>query len=118
MEGVLTKIKFKNDTYTKKRGTPALLKMSCSICEHIIMYYQKDGPGPLKRCYLDRIFYPEDLAKLQNYSFDKKNCLSVKCPQCKQLIGFPIIYEKENRPAFKLVQGAFSLKKIPNKVCS
>jgi hypothetical protein len=43
--------------------------------------------------YLDRIRDLNDMSKL-------------KCPKCKQLLGVPIIYQKEKRPAFRLFVGA------------
>jgi hypothetical protein len=54
------KFKFKRDTYTRARGTPVMLTISCSLCETYLMSYQKDGPGPLKCCYIDRIHHPEE----------------------------------------------------------
>jgi len=43
----LPKFKFKNDSYTRRRGAPAMLMISCALCNEYIMSYQKDGPGPL-----------------------------------------------------------------------
>lgn len=108
----LPKFKFKNDSYMKSRGAPAMLVMSCSNCMSYVMSYQKDGPGPLLRCYLDRIHHPEDLAKRQESSFDKKTAPKLECPSCRTVIGSPIIYEKESRPAYHLRPGFFALKKV------
>ena len=106
------KRKFKNDSYTKSRGSPAMLIMSCADCQSYIMHYQKDGPGLLKRCYLDRIHSPEFLKKRQYEPFDKKTFPKLKCPSCQTVIGTPMIYEKEKRSAYHLRQGFFSLNKI------
>ena len=72
--------------------------------------YQKDGSGILKRLYLDRIFAPDKLARLQNIG-SIKLINNLICENCKNLIVVPIIYEKENRKAFHLKQGSF-IKKI------
>jgi hypothetical protein len=76
------------------------------------MSYQKDGPGPLLRCYLDRIHHPETLAKRQEEAFDKNSAHKLACPSCHIVIGSPILYEKEARPAYHLRPGFFTLKKI------
>lgn len=106
------RFKFKNDSYMKSRGAPAMLAIVCASCNSYIMSYQKDGPGPLIRCYLDRIHHPEQLEKRQYEGFDKKLSQKLECPCCQVVVGSPIIYEKENRPAYHLRPGFFSLKKI------
>lgn len=102
--------KFKYDSYTKKRGRPACLIISCSNCKNYIMHYQKDGPGPLLRCYLDRIHYPEELESLQYKYFDKESLKQLICISCNIIIGLPIVYEKENRLAYHMVIGSFKKK--------
>ena len=89
-----------------------MLAMMCAKCNAYVMSYQKDGPGPLIRCYLDRIHHPESLAQRQNQPFDKKLSEKLACPCCHIVIGSPIIYEKENRPAYHLRPGFFFLKKM------
>jgi hypothetical protein len=106
------KFKFKKNTYTRKRGAPAMLMISCALCGHYLMSYQKDGPGPLKRCYLDRIHHPEYLEKRQYDVFDKKTALKLMCEACQAVIGIPIIYEKEDRPAYYMNVGSFTAKKV------
>jgi len=95
----------------KRRGAPAMLVMKCAQCNAYVMSYQKDGPGPLLRCYLDRIHHPEILEKRQYEDFHKKTALKLSCPSCLVVIGSPIIYEKENRPAYHLRPGFFVLQK-------
>ena len=59
-------VKFKSDKYRKARGNYSrFLNVLCEHCGAKILVYQKDGPGPLKRLYLDRIFAPEDLINFQ-----------------------------------------------------
>jgi hypothetical protein len=104
--------KFKNDSYAKRRGTPVMLAISCAKCNMYIMHYQKDGPGPLLRCYLDRIHYPEELHNRQYTLFNKKTFPQLSCNSCTTIIGLPIIYEKENRPAYHMRPGFFMHKKL------
>ena len=114
MEEKIPKFKFKKDSYVKKRGAPEMLRVMCAHCGHYIMSYQKDGPGPLLRCYLDRIHHPAELEQRQRELFDKKKSPKLECSACNTVIGSPIIYEKENRPAYHLRPGFFSLKKVKN----
>ena len=73
------------------------------------MSYQKDGAGNLRRVYLDRIFAPKQLVNLQDNSINKVKKLI--CPNCKEDLGTPYIYKKENRKAFKLYQDSL-IKKV------
>jgi hypothetical protein len=83
---------FKNDKYKKARGGYSrLLSISCQKCNDPVCLYQKDGPGNLRRMYVDRII-------------DPKVSLTRKDLSCKNshLLGVKIIYDKENRAAFRL----------------
>ena len=100
----------KNDKYKKNRGGYSrLLEISCEGCGEFLGFYQKDGPGLLKRMYLDRIYKSKDYSDLGDKSF--KLLPQLICKKCGRLLGVPIIYEKENRFAFRLFQGAV-VKKI------
>ncbi len=81
------------------------------------MYYQKDGPGPLLRCYWDRIHYPKalgpKLCALSNLSLAPV----LLCSFCRVVIGTPMIYEKEHRFAYHMRLGFFSAKKIAVTKC-
>jgi hypothetical protein len=68
--------------------------------------YQKDGPGILKRMYLDR------MVNVDTHKWLKSN---LECPKCKTLLGVPIIYKKEDRPAIRLFAGAVGKKIISSK---
>ena len=86
------KAKFKNDKYKKARGGRSrLLNISCQECGSPICSYQKDGPGNLRRMYIDRIIEP-------NVSISRKD---LSCSK-GHLLGIRIVYKKENRPAFRL----------------
>lgn len=81
----VNKIKFKNDKYKKARGGYSrLLDISCEHCQTHLFYYQKDGPGLLKRMYLDRII---------DSNMDIKN--NLVCPSCNELLATAIVYEKK-----------------------
>jgi hypothetical protein len=106
-------MKLKNDKYKKARGGASkLLDISCSHCGDHLCFYQKDGPGLLKRMYLDRIS-DSSYEDMQNLSL--KDIPQLVCPNCKRLLGVPIIYEKEQRLALRLFVGAVT-KKIVKKV--
>ncbi|HRZ34030.1 MAG TPA: hypothetical protein P5548_03990 [Candidatus Moranbacteria bacterium] len=96
-----TKIKLKNDKYRIIRGGHSrLLNISCEKCGVSICRYQKDGSGNLRRMYVDRII---------NAKFSlTKNMLA--CSN-GHILGVKIIYDKENRPAFRLFVDAV-IKKI------
>ena len=44
------------NTKEHEADTLRLLDISCAKCDTHLFYYQKDGPGMLKRMYLDRIY--------------------------------------------------------------
>lgn len=106
----MTNIAFKSDKYKKNRGGYSrLLDIQCGKCENHLFLYQKDGPGIIKRIYLDRIYESDKYSGLENQSL--KSIPQLICPSCKILIGVPYIYEKENRLAFRLFVGGI-IKKI------
>jgi len=105
----MTRIKLKSDKYKKARGGGSkLLDIQCSSCHQHLFFYQKDGPGILKRMYLDRIYESINYSNLGNLPLQKIPQLT--CPQCHQLIGVPYVYEREQRLAFRLFSGAVSKK--------
>jgi hypothetical protein len=105
---VMTKldISLKNDRYKKVRGgSSRLLDVCCAGCGEHICYYQKDGPGLLKRMYLDRI------TGMTFSSIDNlEDIPQLICPNCQRHLGTPIIFEKERRLAYRLFVGAVSKK--------
>lgn len=95
----------KNDRYRKARGGRSrLLSISCEKCDATICSYQKDGPGNLRRMYIDRM---DDIKT----SISNK---SLMCPN-QHPLGVKIIYEKENRPAFRLFVDAVRKKIVKSK---
>jgi len=102
-------MKFKIDQHKKIRGKHSrLLDLSCRVCGKKIIIYQKDGPGNIRRLYFDRIFFPKRLTKLESKSLNSIS--SLRCPKCREDIGTPYIYKKENRKAFKVYQDALVRK--------
>ncbi len=94
---------FIKDNFQKSRGGYSrVLKVTCGICNTHITYYQKDGPGPLKRMYKDRFI---------DY---KPDTVDLTCSKCKNILGSEYSYQKENRPAYLLVPLSFS-KQIISK---
>ena len=92
----MPKIKLKKDNYRHSRGgNSKLLNIYCASCGQYLFKYQKDGPGILKRTYIDRISEPA--AALPE---------NLKCFKCERLLGTKMIYEKEDRPAYRLYVGA------------
>jgi len=99
-------MKFTNDKYKRVRGGYSrLLRLSCESCGEFLCNYQKDGPGLLKRMYLDRISDEAADIKVDHFA----------CPSCQKILGTRIVYEKENRPAIRLLIGAVNKKIIKTK---
>jgi len=92
----------KRDKYFRKRGSYCrILKVKCSKCGRVLFEYQKDGPGWLKRCYVNRI--------ISNKKFSGNQEL-----RCCRVIGTPITH-KDGRKAYKLIRGNF-LRTYPPKL--
>lgn len=99
MEKILFKLK--KDKYRDARGGYSrFLNLYCASCESYLLLYQKDGPGNLKRLYVDRIF-DKDISKKGK---------ELICRSCKKIIGTFFIYKKENRPAIRLYQDSIFKK--------
>ncbi|MBI2459147.1 MAG: hypothetical protein HYV53_01170 [Parcubacteria group bacterium] len=97
----------KKDTYRESRGGYSrFLNIFCDSCGAHLLLYQKDGPGELKRMYLDRVLAP----KVSPHKNSEFLCLS-----CKKIIGTFYIYKKEKRRAIRLYQSSV-FKKISNGV--
>ncbi|MBI2045615.1 hypothetical protein HYT23_06155 [Candidatus Pacearchaeota archaeon] len=101
-------MKLKRDNYFRERGgTAKIINVSCDSCGKLIFVYQKDGPGWLKRCYLNRIIEPEKYSRMwkdksikEHGDFDNLKCV------CGNIIGSPIKH-KDGRLAFHLIRGKF-----------
>ena len=91
-------------------GTSAFFDIYCSQCRNWLLLYQKDGPGNLFRLYLDRIHAPENLAILSRAGKSQK-FTGLTCTNCNASIGVPMVYEPEDRSAFRLIPSAIVKKK-------
>lgn len=101
--------KFKNDKYRKARGGKSvMLEITCSFCSSVVIEYQKDGDGNLRRCYLNRIHAPKEYSILQdsNVITTPKDMPKLCCKNCNQLIGIPMRYS-DGRLAYRLRYGTF-----------
>lgn len=103
------------DRFSERReGKSFIYEISCANCQTAIMIYQKDGKGDLIRCYLDRIFEIKNVKGLNEYESEVDIILSeltnITCSNCNALIGTPIIYKPENRPAYQMRKGTYSRK--------
>jgi len=107
----------KRDQFRKARGGRShFINLECRTCKEWILLYQKDGPGPLIRLYLDRIHAPKELSSLQDrYTQGMvEQLLPLTCSKCKATIGYPAVYEKEKRLCFILVEKSIT-KRLPKK---
>ena len=87
-------VKIKKDRYFKKRGGyTCVIKVKCAKCNRVLFSYQKDGPGWLKRYYLNRII-------------SEKKFPAGKNLKCCWIVGTPMNH-KDGRDAFRLIKGRF-----------
>lgn len=105
------------DRYTEARGEPRIIEIQCGRCKEPVMEYQKDGPGRLLRCYLDRIRTPQPTFT----DTTVRSATDLKCRHCFQVLGKPFIYHRslpypETRPAYKIVNAVHIREKnAPNQ---
>lgn len=93
------KYKVTRDKYLARRGSHfKIYQIKCSNCKSVITKYQKDGPGVIKRLYLDRM--------IDFHTKPRKSKLI--CEVCNSLIGTYYIYKPEKRPAYRLPIGTIS----------
>lgn len=97
-------MKLKQDRFRKARGgSSRLLDILCERAAHHLFFYQKDGPGIVKRLYLDRIVpKPPQSSELV-------------CGKCKEVLGVKIVYKKENRLAYRVFVGAIKKKIVASE---
>lgn len=101
----------KKDKYLRARGgTAQVIDVSCSSCGILILQYQKDGIGYLKRCYINRIIAPGKWEKIQHNTgiVEPKDLPDLVC-DCGEAIGYPMKYV-DGRLAYRLERGKFKRK--------
>jgi hypothetical protein len=81
------------------------------------MVYQKDGSGRLLRYYADRIVWPPELVEKQTEITPAtiKEAGSLACSACGNVLANPMVYEPENRPAYRLVPGSIHAYRSPEQ---
>lgn len=108
--------KLKNDRHRRVRGGDAVfLLLSCTKCATPVLLYQKDGSGALRRCYLNRIFAPPELERLQRDPSVRghHDLKPLSCAGCNAIVGHPM-HHHDGRIAFRLIDGAIAKTKIRN----
>ena len=94
------------DEYWENRDSYSeFLDIYCEKCGTHIALYQKDGPGELRRMYVDRIHAPEDIKDNVSAQID------LTCKSCNRLIATRRTYEKEQRQAYFIFAYAIIIKK-------
>jgi ribosomal protein S27E len=107
--------RLKHDMYRKRRGNAKLIDIYCANCGELALIYQNDAPkGMLRRCYIDRIFWPPKYEELQHArrALDISAMPNLVCLKCGTLIGTPMLYAKpgEQRLAYRMVGRSFTSK--------
>jgi len=103
--------KFKNDRFKKARAIfSRMLEISCAGCGNVILEYQKEGPGSLKRMYLDRIHAPKSLVGLNRKEL--ASLTPLLCDKCDTRLAIPYRYKREGRLAFRVIPGTIAKKVI------
>lgn len=96
----VTSLAYLDDEYrTARGGWSSLLSLSCAACESDSGLYQKDGPGPLLRCYANRF------VDLDGHTVRRKTATQEavwNCESCNATLGNGFTYE-DSRWAFDLV---------------
>lgn len=83
-----------DDPYLHSRGgTYVMYDLHCEKCDAKLGIYQKDGPGPLKRLYVDR---------LQSANAPAHDPMHVWSCLCKRPLAIAMVYPKEDRPCWTL----------------
>lgn len=93
------------DKYSDSRGGwSRVLDVCCEHCSKHVAFYQKDGPGNLRRMYTDRFIDIKPAGE------------SLLCEDCGRVLGTRIVYEKENREAYRLYVDAVTKRIVGRAV--
>ena len=113
----MSRLKIKKDRYYKKKKVAKvkIFDVLCAKCGQLVLIYQKDGIGYLKRCYFNRIIEPAKYKSFANrgfYPVRKKSSSNgvndignLEC-ECGQIIGAPAVH-RDGRKAFRMIRGKF-----------
>lgn len=93
--------KIKNDKFQKSRGgTSCILDVRCDHCAGHVCYYQKKRPRLTQAYVICRMINLQPTGE------------SLLCAGCQRLLGVRVIWQKEDRPAYRLFAGAVTKKII------
>lgn len=108
----MKKLPFTQDNFQTVRGSWSRWKeLSCRKCQTVIALYQKDGPGPLYRSYVDRFAW--SVFSFSKLDSNQKPILT--CPGCQRELGILSKYRDEDRPALLWLAGAVVMHTISQK---
>jgi hypothetical protein len=101
----------KNDSYRKAAGGRSqLFDIYCANCKTPVLTYQKDGiPGQLKKCFLNRILWPEGYGDMLKQGLKVSQIPNLTCPNCNTVLGTPFVY-MDGRIAFRIIRSRVSRK--------
>lgn len=97
-------MQFTNDEYKQNRGGYSrLYEITCRKCGDVICNYQKDGPGNLRRLYVDRMS-------------QAPNSKELVCSN-GHVLGVKIIHTEhgESRKAYRLFVDAIKKRMLKSK---
>jgi hypothetical protein len=105
-------VPLRQDAYRAERGGAAsLVLVSCNRCRCELFLYQKDGPGPLLRCYLNRIGAAAHTVIVAVDAGSIEEIADLTCPGCAATVGTPSRY-RDGRLAHELLPDAVSVETL------
>lgn len=110
---VNNKYQLKRDKFSNNWGSKTrMFDIYCAKCNTKVLVYQKDGVGNLKKCYLNRILAPSNIATLHRDPkiAVPKDVPNLECHNCHEVLGMPYLH-KDGRIAYRIRQG-FVFKRI------
>lgn len=97
------------DQFLRVRGGHArLLHVRCARCDELVFEYQKDGAGPLLRCYIARVLAPAARVVALRDIETIEDLRPLDCTSCGLRLGDPMRYS-DGRLAYRMHAGAFWL---------
>lgn len=84
-------------------GSSRILDITCEHCSSHVCFYQKDGPGSLRRMYVDRMIDLSPDREVLVYE------------NCHRELGLKIMWHKENRPAYRLFVESVNVARVSRK---
>jgi hypothetical protein len=102
-------MEWKNDPYRQACGGSArLFAVHCATCGTHLFSYQKDGPGIVKRLYLDRIYQSQAYAGVEHRAL--QDVPQLLCPQCGGASRHSHNIRERTMVGFRLFAGVVTTK--------